>query len=190
MSDDLENLPCLGWREWVDLPTISGEPIKAKIDTGARSSALHAEEIERFERDGQQWVRFVFLPRQRSDVGRATAEVPLHDVRDVRSSSGEVQTRYVVRVPMQVGEQSWEVDLTLSDREQMGFRMLVGREAIRARFVVDPGRSYLWGEPELPDVAAEADDADTLDDDDATRVDDTPDAPDAPDAPADEDSDD
>ncbi len=148
MTEPNPELPLMGWREWIELPEVVAEPIKAKIDTGARSSALHAESIEVFEREGERWVSFEVLPRQKSGDARAQITLPVHDIRMVRSSSGQAVERVVIRTTMRVGGEEWEFDLTLSDREQMGFRMLVGREAIRKRFVVDPGNSFLWGQPE------------------------------------------
>jgi hypothetical protein len=136
-------LPVVGWREWVALPGLGIGRIKAKVDTGARSSALHALDLETVERDGGTWVRFTVLPIQRSHQGEVRVEAPLVDRRSVRSSSGRAEMRPVIRVDVEVGGLRFPVEMTLTRRDQMGFRMLLGRTAIRRRFVVDAGRSYL-----------------------------------------------
>ncbi|WP_245788570.1 ATP-dependent zinc protease family protein [Spirulina major] len=136
-------LPLIGWREYLTLPALEIDPIKAKIDTGARSSALHAFDIEKIERDGIVLMQFKVHPQQRSTALTIQAEAPLLDQRTVKSSGGHAQLRPVVKTLVTVGEQTWPIELTLTSRDQMGFRMLLGREAIRRRFWVDPGRSYL-----------------------------------------------
>jgi hypothetical protein len=136
-----------GWREWVSLPDLGVEWIKAKLDTGARTSALHAFDLEELERDGQRWVRFSIHPWQRSAADAVTAELPVHDVRRVKSSSGHVQERYVVLVAVRIGLRKITTEVTLTRRDAMGFRLLIGREALRQGYVVDPGRSYLGGRP-------------------------------------------
>ena len=135
----------VGWREWVGLPDLGIACLKAKVDTGARSSALHAFDVEPFERDGDPWVRFSVHPRQRDSVSTVRAEAPWIDERLVRSSSGAATRRPVVRCRLRLGEVSWTIELTLIRRDVMGFRMLLGRQALRRRCLVDPGRSYLVG---------------------------------------------
>lgn len=140
--------PVVGWREWVRLPDLLPDPadaVKAKIDTGARTSAIHAWDIEQFDRDDQRWVRFSLHPRQHDDAHIVVAEARLVEERDVRSSNGDVETRVVVGTTLHIGEQHYEIELTLTKRDQMGFRMLVGRTAMARRLLVDPGRSYLQG---------------------------------------------
>lgn len=154
MSAPPVSLDAIGWREWVALPGLDVEWIKAKVDTGARSSSLHAFGLTAFERDGTEWVRFSIHPWQRSAAGSIDAEVPVHEWRSVRSSSGESELRPVIRTPLRFGDAMHEIDLTLARRDQMGFRMLVGREAVRRRFVVDPARSYLSGKPPRSVVVA------------------------------------
>lgn len=135
----------VGWREWVGLPDLGISALKAKVDTGARSSALHAFDIERFERDGRPWVRFSVHPRQRDGVTTIRAEAPWLDERVVRSSSGAEGRRSVVECRLLLGAHSWPIEVTLVRRDLMGFRMLLGRQALRRRCIVDPGRSYLVG---------------------------------------------
>lgn len=136
-----------GWREWVGLPDLGVEHIKAKLDTGARSSALHAFDLVEFERDGIAWVRFSIHPWQKSAADAHTVELPVHDRRTVRSSSGHVQERYVVRMNLRLLDQVLPVEVSLARRDAMGFRLLIGREALRQGFAVDSGRSYLGGRP-------------------------------------------
>lgn len=138
----------VGWREWVRLPDLMPDPadaVKAKIDTGARTSAIHAWDIEHFDRASERWVRFSLHPRQHDDAHVVVAEARLVEERDVRSSNGEVETRVVVGTTLHIGEQRYEIELTLTNRDQMGFRMLVGRTAMARHLLVDPGRSYLQG---------------------------------------------
>jgi hypothetical protein len=139
-------LPVVGWREWVALPGLGIGRIKAKVDTGARSSALHALDLEMVERDDGIWVRFTVLPLQRSHRGEVGVEAPLLDRRSVRSSSGRAEMRPVIEVDVEIGGLRFPVEMTLTRRDQMGFRMLLGRTAVRRRFLVDPGRSYLQKE--------------------------------------------
>lgn len=136
---------CLGWREWVQLPELGIPWIKAKVDSGARTSALHAFDIELFERDGRQFVRFKVHPRQHREDKTVEAESELIDQRHVRSSHGKRTFRPVIRTTVQILGQSVPIELSLICRKRMKFRMLLGREALRNRFVVDPGQSYLGG---------------------------------------------
>lgn len=148
--------PVIGWREWLALPELGLSDIKVKVDTGARSSALHAFDLHWFERDGCTWVRFKVHPRQRDPHHTITAAAALHDERLVRNSGGEAQKRPVIRTHVVLGQQCWPIELTLTNRDVMGFRMLLGREAIRGRFLVDPGGSYLMSSP--PPAHDESDD--------------------------------
>lgn len=137
------HLPLIGWRERLALPDLSVASVKAKIDTGARSSALHAEEIELFEREGEAFVRFKVHPSQSSQTKFITTEAKLLDIRSVKSSSGQAEYRPVIETTVSTKHHQWTVELTLTNRDLMGFRMLLGRQAIRRRFLVDSGQSYL-----------------------------------------------
>lgn len=141
--------PTVGWREWIAVPALGIDAIKVKIDTGARSSSLHAFDLEEFERDGARWVRFVVHPLQRDAKTTLRAEAPVLEFRHIRSSNGHTTHRPVVRVDIEVDGQRWPIDLTLAARDEMGFRMLLGREAVRGKFVVDPGRSYVVSQPRV-----------------------------------------
>ncbi|MGD2180036.1 ATP-dependent zinc protease [Lusitaniella coriacea] len=143
-------LPVIGWREYLQLPELGISEIKAKIDTGARSSALHAFDIEYFERDGTPMVSFKVHPRQRDNHPTIQTEAKLLDKREVRSSSGQAQLRPVIQTSVQLGDEQWSIELTLTNRDDMGFRMLLGREAVRRRFLVDAGNSYLQSSPLSP----------------------------------------
>lgn len=142
-----KELPVIGWREWVGLPGLGIKRIKVKVDTGARSSSLHAVDLHYFEREGRDWVRFKVHPVQRKSDKTVTVEAMIHEFRSVRSSSGKASVRPVVITPIELLGQTWSVELTLAGRDEMGFRMLLGREAFRKRFLVDAGRSYYGGKP-------------------------------------------
>ena len=135
----------IGWREWVALPDLKVGAIKAKIDTGARTSALHAYRIEPFRRAGALWLRFELHPLQRSDARKVVCEARAVDERAVRNSGGRVERRYIIRTSLKLGEEIWPIELALANRDQMGFRMLLGRTALEGRAVIEPGRSYLLG---------------------------------------------
>ena len=143
-----QSLPLVGWREWIKLPDLRVPLIKAKIDTGARSSALHAFDIKLIRRRGKDLVRFNVHPFQRDTRTAIVAEAELLEHRMVRSSGGHETLRPVVLTTIELLDQKWVIELTLASRDVMGFRMLLGRQALRRRFLVDPGRSFLCGEPD------------------------------------------
>jgi len=137
----------IGWREWIALPDWGVPSVKAKIDTGARTSALHAFDIETIEREGVTHARFAIHPWQDSSEDVVVVEAPLLDRRAVRSSSGATRLRPVVMATVELAGRRVPIEVTLTRRDEMGFRMLIGRQALRRRFVVDPARSYLGGRP-------------------------------------------
>lgn len=142
-----EALPKIGWREWVSLPELGIRTIKAKIDSGARSSCLHAFDIEPFTRDEQPWVRFTVHPIQGNDDFVKHCEAAVLDRRQVRSSNGVASERVVILTALEMIGQRLPIELTLANRDAMGFRMLIGREAIRGRFLIDSGGSYFGPRP-------------------------------------------
>lgn len=139
------DLPVAGWREWVHFPELHVSPIKAKLDTGARTSALHASNIRVADREGLAVVTFNFHPSHQRPELVQSAEALVIAERWVRSSSGHEELRPVIRTLIQLGGRRWPIELTLTARHDMGFRLLLGREALRGNYVVDPGRSFLCG---------------------------------------------
>lgn len=140
----------IGWREWVGLPELGIQRIKVKVDTGARSSALHAFDIHTFDRSGQEYVRFKVHPIQRNTRVTVAAEMPILEFRPIRSSTGHVTERPVILAHVELMGERWPIELTLASRDEMGFRMLLGRQAVRGRFLVDSGGSYYGGKPASP----------------------------------------
>lgn len=144
-SEDPAPPPVIGWREWVALPDLGVEYIKVKVDTGARTSSLHAFDLEEETRGGIAVVRFMIHPEQRRAHPEIPVELPLVARRKVRDSGGRSELRPVVETEVSLHGRRWPIELTLTRRDAMGFRMLLGRQAIRNRFLVDPGRSYCAG---------------------------------------------
>jgi hypothetical protein len=143
--DDARSI--IGWREWLALPELGIVAIKAKIDTGARSSSLYAFGLETYRRRGKIFVRFEVHPYQRNTRVTVSAHAEVREYRSVRSSSGQASKRPVIMTDIELLGQRWPIEITLADRNEMGFRMLLGRQAVRQRFLVDPGRSYYAGKP-------------------------------------------
>ncbi|MGQ0658639.1 MAG: ATP-dependent zinc protease family protein [Chromatiales bacterium] len=140
----------VGWREWVGLPLLNMRALKAKVDTGARTSALHAFSLERYTESGTPRARFYIHPRQnRTDIA-VTCEADIVDERWVTDSGGHKERRIVIMTDIVLGDLRYPIELTITDRDTMRFRMLLGRGAIRGRLLVDTSVSYLLGKPKLP----------------------------------------
>lgn len=133
----------VGWREWVALPDLGIDAIKAKIDTGARTSALHTFALERFSRDGEPWVRFGVHPTQGTDDPQCRAAARVVDERCVTDSGGHREDRLVILTRLVMAGGDWPIEMTLTDRDTMRFKALIGRTALRGRILVDPGASFL-----------------------------------------------
>ena len=132
----------VGWREWVALPPLGVDRIKAKFDTGAKTSALHAFDIQPFQVNGEDWVRFNIHPLQLSDSQEKSCVAKVVDRRWVTNPGGRRQKRIIITTDIRLGDAEWPIELSLTDRDEMGFRMLIGRTAMHGRLVVDPDGSY------------------------------------------------
>ncbi len=138
----------VGWREWLALPQLGIPWIKAKVDTGARTSALHTCFVEEFTRDNQYWVRFRLHPLQATSMPELICEAPVKDRRVVSDSGGHREQRYVIETMARLGNHEWPIEMTLTNRETMRFRMLLGRTAMD-QLLVDPSRSYCFDRPDV-----------------------------------------
>ena len=153
MPDPLDFVT-VGWREWIAFPEIGLPAVRAKVDTGAKTTALHAHDIQIETRDGEPWARFMVHPFFRHERLAVVCEAPVVDDREVTSSSGHTETRIVIGVMFRLGIRSdapeWPIEATLTDRRGMRFPMLLGREAMAGRVLVDSGASFLLGSPDRP----------------------------------------
>ncbi|SFA91591.1 ribosomal protein S6--L-glutamate ligase [Flavobacterium swingsii] len=142
----------LGSEEWCSFPDLNIPVIKARVDSGAKTSALHAVNIAPFIRDNENWVKFDINPIQNNTKTVKHCEAKLIDKRVVKSSSGYREQRFVIQTELKIGEATWKIEMTLTNRDSMGFRMLLGREAMSGRVLVDPEQKYLLGQPTLESI--------------------------------------
>lgn len=133
----------VGWREWVRFPDLKVTRIKAKLDTGARTSALHAFDVKPYTKYGAAYVRFSVHPMQRKSKPEIKCRALVIDHRFVTDTGGRREERPVIRTTLKIGKSRYPIELTLTDRDHMGFRLLIGRQALRRRYLVDPGRSFV-----------------------------------------------
>lgn len=138
-----KNRESIGWREWVSLPKLKISRIKAKIDTGAKTSSIHAEDIEFLTVKGKDFVRFTLYPMQGNHLKKKRITSEVVDYRRVRSSNGLSELRPVILTDISMGRRTWLIEITLTNRDLMGFRLLLGREALKNRFIIYPGKSFL-----------------------------------------------
>lgn len=151
----------LGWREWVGLPELKLPAIKAKVDTGAKTSCLHAFKVKSFTRGTEPWVRFWVHPHQEDSESVVICEAPIADRRVVMDSGGHETKRYVIRAQAVLGDTTVPIELTLTNRDTMKFRMLLGRNALRARYIIDVDQSFcLGGTDTVPPTTASPQDED------------------------------
>lgn len=136
-----------GWREWARLPDLGVERIKVKLDTGARTSSLHAFDITTFTHGGDDWVQFDIHPIQEDETITQRCVSPIIDYRWITSSTGHKQKRFIISTTLEIGEFSALIELSLAKRDEMGFGMLVGRKALKKRILVDPSHSFLLSDP-------------------------------------------
>lgn len=149
MSKELRQI---GWREWLSLPELGIRDIKAKVDTGARTSALHAFSVESYQENGKLMVRFGMHPFQKNMDFEQWCTAEVIDEREVSDSGGHRETRYVICTTAKLGGYQWDIETTLTNRDTMKFRMLLGRTALAGHFSVNPEASYLFGKPKKPHI--------------------------------------
>ena len=149
MTESSHELFTVGWREWVSLPDLNIDKIKVKVDTGARTSALHATDLEPFEENGKQRIAFTVHPHQRDyeTVVRSVADIL--DQRSVTNSGGQSEHRWTIQTDIVIGTSRWPIAVTLTARHDMRFRMLLGRNAMENRVCVNPAESFVWGRKRL-----------------------------------------
>lgn len=140
-----KELKIIGWREWIALPDLGIDAIKAKVDSGARTSSLHAFDMEIYKKGKNQFVKFMIHPDQRSGKNEKQCKAKILEFRKIKSSNGQTEMRPVILTTVELLGEVWEVEMTLTNRDEMGFRMLLGRESIRKKFLIDTGKSFYGG---------------------------------------------
>lgn len=146
MNQQNESKMIIGCDEWCAFPSLNIPAIKARVDSGAKTSSMHAINIERFSRNDEKWVRFDVHPLQKNRKITVHCEAPLVDHRVIKSSSGDKEERPVICAPLSLGGKTWDIEITLTNRDSMGYRMLLGREAMNGRILIDPEGQCLLGD--------------------------------------------
>ena len=137
----------IGSEEWCSFPLINIPTIRARVDSGAKTSSMHAVNITPFKKEGTPWISFEVHPLQNNGKTTVHCESPVYDKRKVKSSTGNSELRYVIKTILSIAESTWEIEVTLTNRDTMGYRMLLGRQAMSGKMLVDPEASFLLGEP-------------------------------------------
>ncbi len=143
----MQDKSLIGSEEWCSLPSLGIPTIKARVDSGAKTSALHAENIKKFSKKDQDWISFEISPLQNNSKSIIKCEAQLIDMRIVKSSTGTKEKRYVIKTELRLNSVSWTIELTLTNRDSMGYRMLLGREAMIGKLIVDPEKKFILGQP-------------------------------------------
>ncbi|HMQ11372.1 MAG TPA: RimK/LysX family protein [Oligoflexia bacterium] len=137
------NLSIIGWREWIALPDLKVRKIKAKIDSGARTSSLHAHKLKVLKKNNEEYAQFYIYPQQDSSKEKVLCEEKILEYRKIKSSNGITEKRPIIQTYIKINEKLWLVDLSLSNRDEMGFRILLGRTSISKKFLIDVSKSFL-----------------------------------------------
>lgn len=149
-----DHLSVIGLREWIGLPGLGINQVMAKVDSGAKTSALHATDIETFERDGAPWVRFTAHTGARGNLRGKRCEAELIDFKRIKSSNGHMQERHVIRTPLVLGDRCWSVEFTLTCRKDMRYRVLLGCTAmLDGQLVINPGTRFVQDKPQTSQFA-------------------------------------
>ncbi|MFT6692084.1 MAG: hypothetical protein ACJAXH_002619 [Colwellia sp.] len=133
----------IGSLETITLPDLTITDIQVRVDTGAKTSSLHVDNIKKFKKNGKVMVRFDLHPDVYNIENMVSCEAPIHDIRRVKSSNGTSEQRYVISTPVKLGSELWPIEITLTDRSDMSYLMLFGREAIGERFLIDPSKTFI-----------------------------------------------
>lgn len=152
-SKTLNTKVIIGNQEWCAFPELNIPAVKARVDSGAKTSSLHAFNIKTFNKNGQDWVGFDIHPIQKDKKTNIYCEAPLIDKRFVKSSNGKSKRRFVIMANLRLGDMNWPIELTLANRDSMGYRMLLGREAMNGRLMIDPDESFLLGQHTRQSIA-------------------------------------
>ena len=144
---NLRNKVIVGREEWCSFPEIGIPAVKCRVDSGAKTSALHAVNITPFKKNGVSWIKFDVHPLQNDEETTINCESPVYDKRKVKSSSGNSELRFVIKTTLSITEETWDIEVTLTNRDNMGYRMLLGREAMIGKMLVDPEANCLLGQP-------------------------------------------